>query len=286
MDSEALKKMIADLVDAGVSYALSLSSAIIILIVGFILAGWVARMIRRRLSSISRFDRTLIPVLAQIARYAILAFTLILVLAEFGVQTTSIIALLGAAGLAVGLALQGTLQNVAAGLMLIFIRPFRVGDYIEASGTGGTVDEIGLFMTRLHTPQGIFVAVPNSGIWSDTIHNYTKRPHRRADLTFGISYDDDIDKARDIIMGLVEKEERILSEPKAPIVIVRALGDSSVDLQLRAWTRRQDFWDVTFEMTRAVKYALDEAGVSIPYPHRQVVMTPPATDMPQAANDG
>lgn len=281
---ENYTKAASEMFTSGLDYTLSLATAIALLIAGFIIAGWVSRTIRRRLEAIDKFDRTLIPILSQIARYAILVFTGILVLAEFGVQTTSIIAVLGAAGLAIGLALQGTLQNVAAGLMLLMLRPFRVGDTIDAAGVMGTVDEIGMFMTRMRTAQGIFVAVPNSSIWSGTIFNYSLHPRRRLDMMIGISYDDDIDKARALILELAKADERVSSDPE-PVVLVKGLGDSSVDLQLRAWIRRQDFWDVNFELTRAVKYKLDEAGISIPYPHRQIVMTGGAAQIGAAAND-
>lgn len=270
-DIQQYGTLATELVDIGIQYGLSLLSAVAILVAGFVLAGWISRTLRRRLETIKRFDHTLIPILAQIARYAILLFTLILVLAEFGIQTTSIIAVLGAAGLAIGLALQGTLQNVAAGMMLLFLRPFKAGDFIETSAASGTVSEIGMFMTRLNTAQGIHIAVPNSRIWSDSIINYSKNPRRRLDLLVGIAYEDDIDRARKIILELAHKEERILKDPE-PVVIVKDLGESSVDLELRAWIRRADFWDVRFQMLRDVKYALDAAGISIPYPHRQVVM--------------
>ena len=225
-----------------------------------------------RLESLNWFDQTLTPILAQIVRYAVLVFTLILVMAEFGIQTTSVIAVLGAAGLAIGLALQGTLQNVSAGMMLLLLRPFQVGDYIDTGGGSGTVKEIGLFMTRMATPQGLFVAVPNSEIWSSAITNYSKLPRRRLDLLIGISYDDDIDKALTVFLELAKSDNRILSDPE-PVVIVKNLGESSVDLELRAWPTRQNYWDVRFGMTRAVKIACDQAGISIPYPHRQLVFT-------------
>lgn len=281
---DEFKTAAAEIWDTVLQHSLSLAMALFLLIAGFIIAGWVSRTIRKRLAAISKFDRTLIPILAQLARYAILVFTGILVLAEFGVQTTSMIAVLGAAGLAIGLALQGTLQNVAAGMMLLLLRPFRVGDFVEAGSVSGTVDEIGMFMTRMHTAQGIFVAVPNSSIWSGTIYNYSMRPQRRLDLTVGISYEDDIDKARTLILDLATADERVATDP-GPVVLVKGLGDSSVDLQLRAWIRREQFWDVNFELTRAVKYALDEAGISIPYPHRQVVVTGGAAPVGTAAND-
>ena len=264
------KAVATELIDLGLKYGLSLLSAIVILVAGYVLAGWVSRSLRSRLQTIKRFDKTLIPVLSQIARYAILVFTFVLVLAEFGIQTASIIAVLGAAGLAIGLALQGTLQNVAAGLMLLFLRPFKIGDFIETAAGSGTVDEIGMFMTLMHTSRGLFVAVPNSKIWSDSITNYSRLPNRRIDLVVGISYDDDIDKARALILKLASGDGRVLDAPEA-IVNVINLGDSSVDLELRAWTKRQNYWDVRWGLTRDIKYALDKAGISIPYPHVQII---------------
>jgi len=262
--------LISDLIDVGVRYGTSLLMAILILIVGALLARWISRLVRNRLEKVERFDQTLTPILAQIARYAVLVITLIAVLAEFGIQTTSIIAVLGAAGLAVGLALQGTLQNVSAGMMLLMLRPFQRGDYVETGAGSGTVDEIGLFMTRMLTPQGIYVAAPNSKIWSDTITNYSKMPNRRLDLLVGVAYDSDIDKAANILLALARHDKRILTDPE-PIVVTKALGDSSVDLELRAWIPIGDFWDVNFQMTRNVKIAFDRAGIEIPYPHRQLV---------------
>ncbi len=252
-------------------YMLSLVTAIVVLIAGFVAARFVSGIIRARMEKIEKIDKTLIPVVAQLSHYTILVFTLILVLAEFGIQTTSIIAVLGAAGLAIGLALQGTLQNVAAGIMLLVIRPFQVGDYIEAGGASATVDEIGLFMTRMHTPQGIFIAVPNSKIWADTIVNYSKRAVRRLDILVGISYDDDIDHAVEVLMDLLNKESRILNRPE-PLVVVKGLGESSVDIEIRAWTKSKEYWAINFDLIRAIKYRLDEEEISIPYPHRQVIM--------------
>ena len=267
---EEYKAVAAQFVDLGLEYGLSLVSAIVILIAGYVLAGWVSRAIRNKLQRIKRFDKTLVPVLSQIARYAILVFTFVLVLAEFGIQTTSIIAVLGAAGLAIGLALQGTLQNVAAGLMLLFLRPFKIGDFIETAAGAGTVDEIGMFVTEMRTPQGLYLSVPNSKIWAGSITNFSKLPNRRIDLVVGISYDDDIDKARALILKLANSRDGVLQEP-APVVNVTNLGDSSVDLELRAWTRRQDYWEARWGLIRDAKYSLDKAGISIPYPHMQVI---------------
>ena len=272
LDLQAIKAATATYFEAGLSYGLSLLTAIALIVAGLTLARWAHRAIRTKLGRIKGFDETMIPFVAQMARYAIYVITAILVLSEFGVQTASIIAVLGAAGLAIGLALQGTLQNVASGIMLLVLRPYRVGDYIEGGGAAGTVDEIGLFMTRMTTPQNIFIAVPNSKLFGDTIVNYSRNPHRRMELVVGISYDDDIDKALDVLKRVVSGHKRVLKRP-APQVFVKALGESSVDLEIRAWARRAEFWDVYRELTRRVKYALDEAGITIPYPHRQIVVS-------------
>lgn len=272
VDTDQVTTLLREVVSSITQFGLSATAAIAILVTGYVAANWAARSLRRRLSDLETFDQTLTPILAQVTRYGILVLTGILVLAQFGIQTASIIAVLGAAGLAIGLALQGTLQNVAAGLMLLIIRPFKVGDWIEAGGVSGAVDEIGLFMTRLHNFEGIFVAVPNSKIWSDTIINYTRLPRRRLVIDVGISYDDDIDHAVGVLTRMLVSEKRILAKPDAPRVIVKGYGDSSVDLQIRAWTRRKEYWDVRFDMLRAIKYVLDDAKVSIPYPHRQIIV--------------
>ena len=255
------------------SLSIKIGIAATLVIAGFILARLAAAAIRNQFGSIKGVDQTLVPILAQTVRYAIIFLTLVMALANFGIETTSFLAVLGAAGLAIGLALQGTLQNVAAGIMLLVIRPFRKGDYIEAGEVGGTVDETGLFMTRMHTVQGLFIAVPNSILWSNVITNYSRMPRRRFDLLVGISYDADIDKARDVLMQLLLDDGRVHRSPE-PLVVVRALGASSVDLEIRAWTDRQTYWDMNFDLTRKVKLALDEANISIPYPHTQIVMSP------------
>jgi small conductance mechanosensitive channel len=283
-DAERLSALASELIAQGTAFGISLISAIIILIAGYIAAGWASRSLESRLRQAEKFDATLIPVLGQVLRYTVLAFTLVLVLAQFGVQTASLIAVIGAAGLAIGLALQGTLQNVAAGLMLLILRPFQVGDWIEAAGKSGACEEIGLFITKLKDFDGMFVAVPNSKIWADTIVNYTCNPHRRLVLDAGISYDDDIDRAREVLKQMVESDARILREPDPPQVLVSNYGDSSVNLQIRAWTRNDEFWPVHFDMTRAIKYALDEARITIPYPHRHVIVSANGEDRIQLAD--
>ncbi|MCH6587070.1 MAG: mechanosensitive ion channel [Proteobacteria bacterium] len=261
--------LLSETVDLAVQYGLDVVGALIILIGGWVAAGWVRRKLLRVLERTPRVDQTLRPVIASVVRYAILVFVLIAVLAQFGVQTTSIIALLAAGGLAVGLALQGTLQNIAAGIMLLFLRPFRVGDYIDAEGLAGTIEEIGLFTTQMRTYDGIYVEVPNGQIWNRAIRNYSRVTARRLDLVVGIGYEDDIDKALAALLDLLVKDERVNDDP-APQVMVEELGDSSVNLNLRCWAAPGDYWNLRFDLTKAVKQRLDAEGITIPFPQRDV----------------
>ncbi len=256
-------------VDLGIQYGLEVLGALIILIGGWTVAGWVRRNLLRMLGRAPRIDETLKRVIANVVRYAILVFVLIAVLAQFGIQTASIIAVLGTAGLAIGLALQGTLQNIAAGIMLLFLRPFRVGDYVDAEGLAGTVEEIGLFTTQMRTYDGIYVEVPNGQIWTRTITNYSRVTARRLDLVVGIGYEDDIDKAQAALMDLLVKDERVNDDP-APQVMVKELGESSVNLNLRCWIAPGDYWSLRFDLTKAVKQRLDAEGITIPFPQRDV----------------
>jgi small conductance mechanosensitive channel len=256
-------------IQQAVDYGLDVLGALAILIAGTVVAGWAKRSVLRVLNRAPRIDETLKPVLASIVRYTILVFVLIAVLAQFGVQTTSIIALLGAAGLAVGLALQGTLQNIAAGIMLLFLRPFRIGDYIDADGLSGTVDEIGLFTTHLRTYDGIYLETPNARLWNSAILNYSRVEARRLDIVVGISYDDDIDKAQAALLELMTSDSRVNAEPEAQ-VLVKELADSSVNLDLRCWVAAGDYWSLLFDLNKAVKQRLDAEGISIPFPQRDV----------------
>ena len=261
--------LLSETVDLAVQYGLDVVGALIILIGGWVAAGWVRRKLLRVLERTPRVDQTLRPVIASVVRYIILVFVLIAVLARFGVQTTSIIALLAAGGLAVGLALQGTLQNIAAGIMLLFLRPFRVGDYIDAEGLAGTIEEIGLFTTQMRTYDGIYVEVPNGQIWNRAITNYSRVEARRLDLVVGIGYQDDIDKALAAMMDLLVKDERVNDDPE-PQVMVNELGDSSVNLNLRCWIAPGDYWSLRFDLTKAIKQRLDAEGITIPFPQRDV----------------
>jgi small conductance mechanosensitive channel len=214
-------------------------------------------------------DETLKPFLAKLVWYVIMIFVLVAVLNQFGVQTTSLIAVLGAAGLAIGLALQGTLANVASGVMLLFLRPFNVGDYVDAGGIAGTVVEIGLFNTEIMTRDGLCLIVPNKIIWESPITNFTRNPTRRFDLPVGIGYDDDADGALKLLMGLMRDDARVLDDPE-PLVMVTGLGDNAVLLNLRGWTDTDDYWAAVWDLNGAIKAELQKAGYSIPFPQRDV----------------
>ncbi len=282
MVREHLTKMIEHLAD----YGLEMVGAIAILLIGWWFSGRAHDLVLRALNRLPRVDDTLKPFLSSLVRYFIIVVTLVAVLAEFGVQTTSIIAVLGAAGLAIGLALQGTLQNIAAGIMLLLLRPFRVGDYIDAEGIAGTVNVIGLFTTDMTTFDGIYRSVPNSELWNRNILNYSRNPTRRLDLPVGISYEDDVEQALALLLEHLGQDERVLPDPE-PQVLVTGLGDSSVDLTLRCWANRTDFWSLRFDLTRNVKLWLDAAGIGIPFPQRDVHLyqassTPGTGDSKQA----
>lgn len=262
---EHLDLLWPQLVESGVNIV----TAVTILILGLWFAGRCRVWTMRGLDRFPSLDDMLKNFFGSLVRYLIIIFTVLAVLAKFGVQTASLIAVLGAAGLAVGLALQGTLSNVAAGVMLLIFRPFRAGHYVEAGGVAGTVKALTLFTTELATPDNVQIIVPNSDVWGRPITNYTYHPTRRLELTFGISYGDDIGKAMDIIRREVEADERCLEEP-APFIGVMSLGDSSVNIVTRVWVMNANFWPVRFDMTRRIKERFDEGGITIPFPVRTI----------------
>ncbi len=257
------------LIDVG----LNVLAAIAILVVGWIVAGWVGRLVRSASERDPRIDVTLATVFARVARWAVLVFTVIAVLDRFGVQTTSLVALLGAAGLAIGLALQGALSNVAAGVMILGLRPFRIGDAVDIGGTVGAVEDVGLVATKMRTFDGVPVFMPNSRIWGNEIKNYSRADRRRIDLTVGVGYGDDLDRAIVALTAVVAAEPRILVDPE-PLVKVNGLGDSAVDLLVRVWTLPADFLATQMDLTKAVKQRLDAEGISIPFPQRDVHYVP------------
>ena len=250
-------------------YGLSVLGAVVILIVGVMVANWAQKGVIRALSKVKKVDETLSRFFASLARYTVLIFTAVAVLSQFGIQTASLIAVLGAAGLAIGLALQGTLSNLAAGVMLLIFRPFRVGNFIEAGGISGTVDELSLFVTTLHTGDNVHIIVPNGQLWGSAIRNFSHHATRRVELTVGIGYDDDIDSAMAVLNELIAADSRVLRDP-APLVAVSELGDSAVNLLVRVWCASGDFWALKWDLTKAIKQRFDRDGISFPYPQHDV----------------
>lgn len=236
-------------------------------------SNYISKKLREFGEDHEELDETLFGFLASLARYAILIFASIFVLARFGVQTTSLVALVGAAGLAIGLALQGTLSNLAAGVMLLGFRPFKVGDYVETAGQAGTVESIHLFTVELVTTDNVQVTVPNGDIWSSSIKNYSFYDTRRIDLVFGVSYDTDLKKAETALRNVIKKDERTLEEPEAWVKVTN-LGDSSVDFTIRVWCDASDYFDFKCDLTRAVKEAFDKAKIEIPYPTAVHIQVP------------
>ena len=247
----------------------NLIAAIIILIVGWWLAGRVEQGVLNLLGNRLEVDTTLRTVLSKVGRYIVLILVLVAALSQLGIQTTTLIAAVGAIGLAIGLALQSTLSNIAAGIMLLWLRPFSMGEFIESGDNSGTVDDVGLFATTLMRVDGVYVFVPNSQLWNNKITNYSKKAKRMLREVFTISYDDDIQKARQILLDLVKSDERIDATPE-PIVKVKELGDSAVALELRAWTNTSDFWPARWDLVERGKMVLEAGGLSIPYPQQDV----------------
>jgi small conductance mechanosensitive channel len=238
----------------------------------FIVGIWVAKLFRKIIGKVlanRNVDPTIGSFVGNLAYYAMLAFVVLAALGQLGIQTTSFIAIIGAAGLAVGLALQGSLANFAAGFLMIIFRPIKVGDVIEGAGTSGTVEKIQIFTTQLLTPDNKTVIVPNASLTAGNIVNYSTTGTRRVDMVFGIGYEDDIDKAKQIIAETIAEDERILKSP-APLVAVSELADSSVNFVARPWTKTEDYWGVYFDLTETIKKRFDQTGISIPFPQRDV----------------
>jgi small conductance mechanosensitive channel len=254
--------------DLLLGFATQILAGIITIIAGFWLAGKASRLVVDSISKIDRIDITIVPMIGALIRYAGMTLTLVVALGKFGVETTSIIAVLGAAGLAIGLALQGTLSNVAAGLMLVFLRPFKIGDWIEAAGMSGTVREIGLFTTIIDTFDRVYISVPNSAIWSANIINHSRYEQRRLDLDIGIAYESNLDDAEAALMSLAQ-DPRILPDP-APRFLVVSYADSAIIVRLRVYANYADFFDLGHDLHRQLKDAMAAHNVSIPYPQRVI----------------
>jgi len=249
-------------------YGLALLFAIVILIVG----SWAAKIVRgsvQRLLAKRNMDPIVVSFLGNLTYVILMVVVVLAALGKVGVQTTSFVAILGAAGLAVGLALQGSLANFAAGFLLVVFRPFKKGDYIEAGGTAGIVEEIQVFTTILKTPDNRRVIVPNGKVMGDNITNYSAMETRRMDLVFGVSYTDDVAKVKAVLKRIAEEDARVLKDP-APAILLSELGDSSVNFIMRIWVKGSDYWPVTFETREKVKLTFDKEGICIPFPQRDV----------------
>lgn len=254
--------------------AINVGIAFIILIVGWWLSNLAGNWVRKIAQRSTHIDMTVIPMAQSVVVWAIRIFVLIAVLARFGVQTASIIAVLGAAGLAIGLALQNTLQNIASGIMLLVLRPIRVGEFVSIVGKGdGTVYEVGLFMTKLVQTDGVNFCLPNSLIWGNPIINYSRNTTRRMDIGVGVRYGDDLDVALAELQALVREHDKVLQDP-APSVFVSDYKDSTVIVNVRVWAKVEDFWDLRFQLNRLVLQRLVGAGLNHPIPVRAVVAEP------------
>jgi len=249
-------------------YGLKVIAAIAVFIIG----RWIAKMLTsltEKVMNKRQVDPTIVSFVANLIYIALLVFVVLAALGQLGIQTTSFIAVIGAAGLAIGLALQGSLSNFAAGFLMIIFRPFKVGDFIEGAGVAGTVEAIQIFTTQLLTPDNKTVIVPNASLTAGNITNYSAKGTRRVDLVMGIGYGDDIDHAKKVIMDVLTKEERILKDPATTIAVVE-LADSSVNFAVRPWVEADDYWDVYFNLTENIKKSFDAEGISIPFPQRDV----------------
>jgi small conductance mechanosensitive channel len=249
-------------------YGLKIIAALFILLLG----RWAAMIFRYIIKKVllkSKVDETIVSFTGHLTYIGLLAFVIIAALGQLGIQTTSFIAVLGAAGLAIGLALQGSLSNFASGFLMIIFRPFKVGDKIDAAGVTGVVEEIQIFTTVLKTPDNKTIIIPNAKITDDNIVNYSAKGTMRVDLVVGIGYGDDIDKARAVIQSIIDGNEKIFKDP-APVIAVMELGDSSVNFAVRAWAKTDDYWDVYFNLTETVKKRFDAEGINIPFPQRDI----------------
>lgn len=259
-------------IEMGINFSMTYGLKIIGALLIFIIGKWIAKWIQRLLVTLmkkKKVDDTLQSFLENLVYILLLIVIVLASLSALGIETTSFIAILGAAGLAIGLALQGTLGNVGAGVLLISFRPFKVGDFVAAGGEMGTIESISLFATILHTPDNKVITIPNSTIAGGNITNFSAKETRRLNLVFGIGYGDDLKLAKSVLQEIITSDPRVLSDP-APFVGVLELGESSVDFAFRPWVKSEDYWDVHFDMQEKVKLTFDERGISFPYPQMDI----------------
>ncbi|WP_025321828.1 mechanosensitive ion channel family protein [Deferrisoma camini] len=268
MSVDALQEALRSLIPLATTYGIQVIGAVFILLVGKVVAGATDNLTQRALRR-AKVDPALVGFVGNLVRYGVLTFAVIAALAKFGIQTTSFITVLGAAGLAVGLALQGSLSNFAAGVLILLFRPFTLGDLVETGGVTGVVQHIGILTTTLTTPDNKRIIVPNSQVMGGTIVNYTANDVRRVDLVASIGYADDMAKAKEVLEAMLTEHPMVLEDP-APMVAVGELADSSVNLVVRPWVKTSEYWDAYFDLTRKIKETLDREGISIPFPQRDV----------------
>lgn len=258
--------------DSLMEMTLPFATNLLLAIVIYIAGRWFAKRLVSLISSVmhkQKLDEALIEFIASISSVLLTFVVALIALEQLGIDTTSLLALLGAAGLAVGLALKDSLSNFAAGVMLILFKPFKIGDFVEAGGIAGVVEKISVFSTQFRTGDNREIIVPNSGIYGGVITNFSAKPTRRIDLVIGIGYDDDIKQARDVLRDIVNNDERILKDPET-VIAVSELGDSSVNFVVRPWVKSEDYWAVHWDLLETIKLTFDQQGISIPYPQQDV----------------
>lgn len=268
MDSSQIQEVTEALIPLGTTYGLRVLGAIAVLIVGRIVSNIARRLVGRAMRR-TELDEAVCRFVVSLVGTAVMVFAVIAALNAFGVQTTSFVAVIGAAGLAVGLALQGSLSNFASGVLILIFKPFRIGDVVDAAGVKGKVVDIGILTTTMNTPDNQKIIIPNASVMGGTITNVNAHDTRRVDMTAGIGYGDDIGRAKDVLVRILADHEKVLKDP-APTVEVVALADSSVNFVVRPWVKTPDYWAVYFDVTRAIKERFDEAGISIPFPQRDI----------------
>ena len=265
-----MEETIKELQSLVTAYGLQVLGAIATLVVGMWFARWLAKIAGKVLDK-RNVDPTLTKFVISLVKITLITFVIISAISQVGIETTSFVAIIGAAGLAIGFALQGSLSNFASGVMLIIFKPIKVGDYIEGGGAAGSVEEIGIFVTTLVSPDNKVIIIPNSGLTGGNIINYSAKDTRRVDMVFGIGYGDDIDKAKNVIISVIDSDARILKDP-APQIVVSELADSSVNFNVRPWVNSADYWGVYFDITEQIKKKFDEQNISIPFPQRDIHM--------------
>lgn len=262
-----------ELVSSLILYVPKLVAAILLFAIGFYLIGFFTRSLKSLMNK-REVDPTLIPFLSSIFSIVLKILLVVSVASMVGIQTTSFVAVIGAAGLAIGLAMQGSLSNFAGGVLIILFKPYRVGDFIESQGELGTVHSIQILYTVLKSPDNKTIVIPNSAVMGGTITNYSVEDNRRLDLVFGVSYGDDIKKVKELLTKMAEDDERVLREPAPPFIAIKEMADSSVNFLFRVWVKKEDYWPMTFDMQERVKSTFDKEGISIPFPQRDVHLFP------------